>query len=166
MNKVEFETATFDKLPDRDKLDIEGLFAETLAALDAVQTQHLKEDTVIVIDTIDDDGKPIQVERLEKNVRFLQLLPLCEKTPSGDKTETTDIEQKADSNLKGWEALADVTIPEASKVNLSVTEYDGPDGVGWELVAETEIDGIIWRRVETRGPETWRSHGWMAMSSV
>lgn len=40
------------------------------------------------------------------------------------------------------------------------TEYEGPEGHGWVLRAETVVDGVLYRRAVNVGPEDWRAQEW------
>lgn len=53
-----------------------------------------------------------------------------------------------------------VTLPATMIYRLRVDQYDGPSGIGWLLVIETDWEGDTWSRISHHGPETGRSRDW------
>lgn len=62
---------------------------------------------------------------------------------------------------------ADVGVPLSDTMDIAVTVdvYDGPAGSGYTVRGEVLISDTLWVRTINFGPETWREHGWITMTT-
>lgn len=66
--------------------------------------------------------------------------------------------------FEDWLAVFPEWLAELLPACLQVTAYDGPAGQGWVLAVEVMHNGNKYRRVVNVGPETFRAHGWTAVT--
>lgn len=89
-------------------------------------------------------------QKADPKGRYLQLLASAASIPEdGERIAPTD---------KTWTDLK--ILPADLPFQTRVTQYNGPDGVGWEISAEYVLNGARCRRIQNVGPETHRDRDW------
>lgn len=104
-----------------------------------------------------------QEARLPGRGAYIQYQPLHRATPEDGAARTPDgKDDLPNADGETWTTLAartDVTLPE--DVNLRLDAYHAPDGPGYILYLQVNIDRQLWQRAVQQGPETWRTSDWL-----
>lgn len=69
-----------------------------------------------------------------------------------------------DEDLAYFWGRAHAALPAKIGWAFSINTYSGPDGDGYVLTANAEIDGETWTRSVNVGPEDWRSSDWTVVT--
>ncbi len=99
------------------------------------------------------------------NGKFAQLLRTHVAAPA-DGAEVTPDNLTAKPYYQATDGAALVTLaklPDTLPVCLICDQYHGPQGFGYVLIMEAELDGALWRRQVNTGPEAWRDQDWALM---
>lgn len=130
---------------------IPGFSADTMAAIDKQ------------INDIQLQLEILQSARLAANAPLLQLPPTHKQPVDLDATKSVgqapDLRRRI--GIDSWYS-ARLDLPTELMADLRVDVYQGPDGPGFVVMAETIHNGIVWRRAVNVGPESWRESDWIA----
>ena len=87
------------------------------------------------------------------------------KVVNASDTTCDNLAAKPTDQAEAWTAFFPA-IPSKLPYSVQINIYNSPAGQGYEVVLETEIAGIGWRRVFNFGSETFRAQDWMQIESV
>lgn len=103
----------------------------------------------------------IQSVRLNRGSSLLQLPTTHARPPYLQAArvvgEPPDLSRRV--GIDSWYSN-EVNLPAYMVVSVRVDVYDGPQGVGYLLYAQTKQNGWTWERVINIGPEEWRAYDW------
>jgi len=103
----------------------------------------------------------LQIERLQSqrvaNRAELLQLPTTHALPPGELGAAPDPSRRV--GLDSWYSAA-IDLPLMMYASVRVDVYDGPQGVGYVLVATMVQRGEVWARRVNVGPETRRTRDW------
>jgi len=103
----------------------------------------------------------VQSDRLASNAPLLQLPPTHAMPVDLDAKDGMAPDLRKRIGIDSWYS-ARLEIPAKMLAAYRVDVYDGPDGPGFVILAETIHSGTIWRREINVGAESWREIDWIA----
>ncbi len=121
------------------------------------------------IDTGIESYKPVianlQNEYFESNGKYWQGLFTHSSAPTDENFVTPDrLNEKPTDQNSSWQDIAGDVMPTEMLSRIRIDTYSSPEGHGYIIVAEKNINGDDYRRMYNVGPATGRSTDWEKVS--
>lgn len=104
----------------------------------------------------------IQSDRLSRGMPLLQLASTHESPPrlvsADDPGSVPDPSRRM--GIDSWYS-ARIDLPSQMITAVQIHTYQGPNGWGYLIVANLDVNGQRWRREINIGPESWRGSDWV-----
>ena len=110
-----------------------------------------------------------QAGEASKSGKFYQVLWTHSQAPADGALVLPDLlysfptDQIGKSAQAQWDAAK---LPASFDARIRVDVYDGPQGKGFVVVVQSQLNGATWQRSINYGPETYRDQGWMELKPV
>ncbi len=104
-----------------------------------------------------------------KSGKFYQVLWSHSQPPADgnltapDSIDSFPTDQPGKSARAQWGAAI---LPASLEARMRVDVYDGPQGKGFVIVVQSQLNGATWQRSINYGPETYRDQGWTELKPL
>ncbi len=115
-------------------------------------------DLVIALD-------PIQKNYFQTSKKMWQGIKTPVLAPKDGNKVAPDKSLKPTDQKESWSDVA-IPLPSTMEISTAVDVYEGPQGWGYVVRGEIEIAGKAWVKATNIGPEKYREHDWVEISSI